>query len=45
MKINLAGPSGAPELVWADDMKRSDVRRAMRIVTAHFLTRWTEIHG
>ena len=48
VKINLTGAHGEPELVWADDMKRSDVRRAMRIVTEHrarFLTRWTEIHG
>jgi len=47
-KINLIGPDGTPELVWADGMKRSDVRRAMRMVTEHrtlFLGRWTEIHG
>ncbi len=46
-KINLLGP-GAPHLIWADGMKRSDVRRAMRIVTEQrtlFLERWTEIHG
>lgn len=47
-KINLLGPDGEPELVWADGMKRNDVRRAMRIVTEQktlFLRRWTEIHG
>lgn len=47
-KINLAGPGSKPELVWADGMKRSDVRRAMRIATqnrALFLKRWSEIHG
>ncbi len=39
---------GDPELIWADSMKRNDVRRAMRIVTEHqmlFLERWTKIHG
>ncbi|MEJ0050322.1 MAG: DUF4160 domain-containing protein [Methylovirgula sp.] len=47
-KINLIGPDGDPELIWADNMKRNDVRRAMRIVTEHqmlFLERWTKIHG
>jgi len=33
VKINLIGRDGEPELVWADGMKRSDVRRAMQIVT------------
>jgi hypothetical protein len=47
-KINLIGPDGGPELVWAEDMTRGEVRRAMRIVTeecAAFLARWREIHG
>lgn len=47
-KINLVGPDGRPLLVWAEDMKRSDVRRAMDMVTerqAEFLARWREIHG
>ncbi len=47
-KINLIGPDGDPELIWADNMKRNDVRRAMRIVTEHqmlFLARWTKIPG
>ncbi len=48
MKINLAGPNGGVELIWADGVKRNDVRRAMKIVTeqqSHFLKRWQEIHG
>ena len=47
-KINLTGPHGAPDLIWADGMKRNDLRRSLRIVTEHkvlFLNRWTEIHG
>ena len=47
-KINLTGSREMPELVWADGMKRTDIRRAMRHVTANkswFLKRWTEIHG
>ena len=47
-KINLLGPDGEPELIWADSMKRNNVRRAMQIVTERkmlFLRRWTEIHG
>lgn len=28
VKINLIGPEGQPELLWAEGMKRSDVRRA-----------------
>jgi Domain of unknown function (DUF4160) len=48
VKINLVGPGHLPELVWADNMKRSDIRRAMRIASEHralFLKRWSEIHG
>ena len=47
-KINLLGPNGEPELIWADGMKRTDVRRALQIVIEHkalFLRKWTEIHG
>ena len=47
-KINLLGPNGEPELIWADGMKRNDVRRALQIVIEHkalFLRKWTEIHG
>jgi hypothetical protein len=47
-KINLIGPNGAPELIWAVGMKRSEVRRAMAIVLENrgaLLARWKEIHG
>lgn len=47
-KINLTGPDGGPELVWVEDMKRNEVRRAMAVVTENremFLARWREIHG
>ena len=47
-KINLIGAEGAPELVWAQDMTRAGVRRAMRVVSeqqAVLLRRWEEIHG
>lgn len=47
-KINLIGPDGEPALVWAEDMKRNEARRAMTLVTEHrqvFLARWREIHG
>jgi len=48
VKINLLGSDGAPELVWAEGMKRNEVRRAMEVVTeqqAVFLARWRKIHG
>jgi Domain of unknown function (DUF4160) len=48
VKINLVGSSDAPELVFARDMKRTDIRRAMQIVhdnQAAFLSRWRDIHG
>jgi hypothetical protein len=47
-KINLRGPGDTPELVWADGMTRTEVRRALRIVTeeqALLLARWENIHG
>jgi len=47
-KINLLGPDGGPELIWAEGMKRKEVRRAMEVVIeqqADFLARWREIHG
>ena len=47
-KINLLGANGQPELVWAEGMKRNEVRRAMEIVTeqqAVFLAWWRKIHG
>ena len=48
VKVNLVGADGAPELVWATDMKRSDVRRAMQVVVeqqAFLLAKWREIHA
>ncbi len=47
-KIDLQGPNGAPELVWAVGMSRAEVRKALLIVTenkAQMLARWNEIHG
>jgi len=47
-KINLLGLSGEPELIWADGMKRGDIRKAMRIVEEQqdaFLESWSNIHG
>lgn len=47
-KINLIGPDGGPELIWAEGMKRNEVRRAMDVVIEQqvgFLARWREIHG
>ncbi|QRM42878.1 DUF4160 domain-containing protein [Rhizobium sp. BG4] len=47
-KINLLGLSGEPELIWADGMKRGDIRKAMRIVEEQqgaFLESWRNIHG
>ena len=46
-KIELIGPDGEPELIWAEGMSRSEVRRAMQLVAgqqAAFLARWREIH-
>lgn len=47
-KINLAGRAGRAELVWAYGMKRTEVRRSLRIVEEqrdYLLHRWNEIHG
>jgi hypothetical protein len=47
-KINLIGDQGAPDLVWADNMTRGEVRRSMRVVAeqqAFLLQRWEDIHG
>lgn len=47
-KVNLLGRDGTPELVWADGMTRTEVRRAVRIVVerhAYLRARWEEIHG
>ena len=46
-KIDIAGADG-PTLVWAQGMKRSDIRRAMAIAAeeqVRFLARWEDIHG
>lgn len=46
-KIDLCGDDG-PELVWAQDMSRAELRRALRIVSdqrMQLLARWKEIHG
>jgi len=46
-KIHLGGAGGVPELIRADGMSRSEVRRALRIVAANqalLLARWEEIH-
>ena len=48
VKINLLGGDGCPDLVFARDMKRAVIRRAMQIVIdnqAAFLERWRDIHG
>jgi len=47
-RIDLLGPDGLPQLIWAEGMTRSEVRRAMAVVTAELqplLERWREIHG
>ncbi len=47
-KIDLGGKEGLPVLIWADAMNRSEVRRALRLVTAHrvvLLKRWKDLHG
>lgn len=47
-KINLVGAAGEAELVFAIDMTRADIRRAMQVVKeqqAYLLQRWREIHG
>jgi hypothetical protein len=48
VKVNLVGANGAPELVWATDMKRGDVRRAMQVVVEQqefLLAKWRAIHA
>jgi hypothetical protein len=47
-KINLAGAGGAPQLVWAASMTAGEIRKAMRLISAHqtiLLKKWSEIHG
>ena len=46
-KINLIGAQGTPDLVWANNMTRGEVRRSMRVVAdqlAFLLQKWEEIH-
>jgi Domain of unknown function (DUF4160) len=48
LKVNLLGPDDKPQLIWAEAMKRNDIRRAMTIVGEQhklLLERWREIHG
>jgi len=48
MKVDLTRTEPIEALIWAEGMKRSDIRRAMRIVSQQrdaFLMRWKEIHG
>ncbi len=47
-KISLFGMGREPELVWSDNMSRSEVRRAMQFVRQYhdlLLQRWEDIHG
>ncbi len=47
-KVNFEGRDGRPDLLWAEGMKRNDLRRAMAIIDVQqelFLTKWREIHG
>lgn len=47
-KIDLLEAGDGPELIWAQDMTRAEVRRAVRIVgeqQALLLARWEDIHG
>ena len=47
-KINLDGADGAPELIWVVGMKRSSIRKVMRLVKANstaYLEEWRKIHG
>ena len=48
LKVNLVGAVFAPELIWAVEMKRGEVRRAMKLVAAQqafLLARGRDIHG
>ncbi len=48
VKINLWGRAGEPELVFVENMTRSEVRRAFRLVCQQqtlLLQRWEDIHG
>ena len=48
LKVDIAGESGRPEIIWSKGMKTGDARRALAVVRdrqAEFLARWHEIHG
>jgi hypothetical protein len=48
LKINLTGGDGDPDLIFAINMSRADIRRALRVVKeqqAYLLKRWSDIHG
>ena len=48
LKVDIAGKSGRPEIIWSKGMKASESRQAMAVVRerqAEFLARWHEIHG
>jgi hypothetical protein len=48
IKVSLRGADGQPELIWADRMARTDIRRAMQIVGERqldLIAKWEEIHG
>jgi hypothetical protein len=47
-KINLVGAQRGPDLVWADNMTRGEVRRSVRVVAEQLvflLQRWEDING
>lgn len=47
-KINLAGQKGGPELVWAENLSRAEIRRAMSVIVKQrqrLLEHWRTIHG
>jgi hypothetical protein len=46
-KIDLLGGDGGPAVIWADNMARSEVRRALQLVhdnRLELLKRWRDIH-
>jgi hypothetical protein len=48
MKVNIAGPDGLPDLVYAIGFKANDRRRAMDVILEQqtmFEIKWNPIHG
>lgn len=48
MRVRLIGPDGRPEMMHSKGFKKSDQRKALKIVLrqqTEFLKRWIEIHG